>query len=120
MQSVGLYENNIHYNNLLIHSDFMIYFLFTTLFKVVASSFSKKVANLYKQSSRCISSAIGAFWNPCILVLKLLLPVPAVAEAPVKTVGVVGVPGGIGDINVITRPPVAPPIAMTTWKYDLH
>ena len=46
--------------------------------------------------------------------LKLLLPVQAVAGAPVKTVGEVGVPGGVVGINVITRPPVAPPIAMTT------
>ena len=34
------------------HSDFVIYFLFTTLFKLVASSFHKKVADLNKQGWR--------------------------------------------------------------------
>ena len=43
----------------------MIYFLFTKLFKLVASSSYKKVADLYEQSSQCLLSAISAFWNPC-------------------------------------------------------
>ena len=42
----------------------MIYFLCITLFNQVASSFCKKVADLYEQSSRRISSAVGAYWNP--------------------------------------------------------
>ena len=42
----------------------MIYFLFITLFKLVASSFCKKVADLYEQRSRRVSSVVGAYWNP--------------------------------------------------------
>ena len=38
----------------------MIYFLFKPLFKLVASSFCKRVADLYEQRSRCVSSAVGA------------------------------------------------------------
>lgn len=48
-----------------------------------------------------------------ILVLKLPLPGPPAAGAPVKTMGAAGVPGRVGDINVILLPPAAPPIAMT-------
>ena len=43
----------------------MIYFLFTMLFKLVASSFLKKAANsLYEQSSQRVWSAVGAYWYP--------------------------------------------------------
>ena len=42
----------------------MMYFLFITLFKLVASSFCKKVADLYEQSSQRVTLAIGAYWNP--------------------------------------------------------
>ena len=35
------------------------------LFKLVASSFCKKVADLYEQRSRRVSSAVGAYWNHC-------------------------------------------------------
>ena len=38
----------------------MIYFLFITLFKLIASSFCKK-------KSRRVSSAVGAYWNPWVL-----------------------------------------------------
>ena len=40
----------------------MIYFLFKLLVKLVASSFCKKVADLYDQRSRRVS--VGAYWNP--------------------------------------------------------
>ena len=63
----------------------MIYFLFTMLFKVVASSFWKKAADFYEQSSRRVSSAIGAYWNPWVL----LLVVQAVLVAVVTMVEVV-------------------------------
>ena len=49
-----------------------------------------------------------------ILVLKLSLPGPAAAGTPVKTVGAAGVPGRVGDINVILYPPAARLIAMKT------
>ena len=39
----------------------MIYFLFKPLFKLVASSFCKKVANLYEQRSQRVLSAVGAY-----------------------------------------------------------
>lgn len=42
----------------------MMYFLFLTLFNQVASSFRKKVANLYEQSNRRVSPAVRAYWNP--------------------------------------------------------
>ena len=38
-----------------------MYFLFLTLFNQVASSFRKKVANLYEQSNRRVSSAVRAY-----------------------------------------------------------
>jgi len=41
-------------------------FLFTTLFKLVAS-FQKKVNDLYEQSSLCILSAVSAYRNPWLL-----------------------------------------------------
>ena len=37
------------------------YFLFTMSFKLVASSFWKKVANLYEQSSQHVLSPVGAY-----------------------------------------------------------
>ena len=37
----------------------MIYFLFRPLFKLVASSFCKKVADLYEQRSRRVSLILG-------------------------------------------------------------
>ena len=37
------------------------------LFKQVVSSFCNKVADLYEQSSRRVSSAVVAYWNPCVL-----------------------------------------------------
>ena len=55
-----------HHNYLSIQNLWYI-FLFTTLFKLVAFSFQKKVANLYEQGSRPILSAIGAYWNPWVL-----------------------------------------------------
>ena len=42
----------------------MIYFLFITLFRLVAASFCKKVADLYEQTSWRVSSAVSAYWNP--------------------------------------------------------
>ena len=42
----------------------MVYFLFTMLFKLVASFF-QKVTDFYEQSNRSVSSAVGAYWNPC-------------------------------------------------------
>ena len=50
VKPVGLYEST---SKLRFHSGFMIYFLFTTLFKLVASM--SKVA-----------SAVGAYLNPCL------------------------------------------------------
>ena len=47
----------------------MIYFLFKLLLKLVASSFCKKVADLYDQRSRRVS--VGAYWNPCQLMLMM-------------------------------------------------
>ena len=44
----------------------MIYFWFITLLKLVASFFWKKVADFYEQSSRRISSAVDAYWNPWV------------------------------------------------------
>ena len=40
---------------------FLHIFFFTTLFKLVASSFYKKVADFYEQSNRRVSSAVGAY-----------------------------------------------------------
>ena len=53
-----------HHNYFFIQM--LIYFLLTTLFKLVASSFYKNVADLYDQSSRRISWAVCAYWNSCI------------------------------------------------------
>ena len=50
----------------------MIHFWFITLFKLVASSFQQKVADLYEQSSRRISWAIGGYWNPCFNFFQVL------------------------------------------------
>ena len=36
-------------------------FFVYNVFKLIASSFSKKVADLYEQSSRCILLAVGAY-----------------------------------------------------------
>ena len=51
--------------NLRFNSDLMIYFLFTTFLKLIASFSGKKVADYSEQSSRRVSSFVGAYWNPC-------------------------------------------------------
>ena len=49
------------------HSDLMIYFWLITLLKLVASFLRQKVAYFYEQSSRHVSSAVGAYnWNPWV------------------------------------------------------
>lgn len=56
---------------------FMIYYLFTILLKLVASSFRKIVADFSELSSRGILSVISAYWNPwytpCIVKYTLLI-----------------------------------------------
>lgn len=40
----------------------MVYYLLMMFLKVVASSFgNKKVGNFFEQSSRCVSSVVGAY-----------------------------------------------------------
>ena len=53
-------------------------FLFTTLFKLVAS-FQKKVNDLYEQSSQCVWSAVGAYQNPWLLLPGLDIATVSVA-----------------------------------------
>ena len=48
------------------YSDLMIYFWLITLLKLVASFLRQKVAYFYEQSSRHVSSAVGAYWNPWV------------------------------------------------------
>ena len=48
------------------YSDLMIYFWLITSLKLVASFLRQKVAYFYEQSSRHVSSAVGAYWNPWV------------------------------------------------------
>ena len=42
-------------------------FLVSNVIQTSCFFFLEKVADLYEQSSRCVLSAVGAYWNPCIL-----------------------------------------------------
>ena len=45
----------------------MIYFLFATLFL-----FYKRAADFYERSGLRVSSAVGAYWNPCVVAYSLV------------------------------------------------
>ena len=58
---------NDHYTKLHTFQRQQILLFSTTLFKLAASSSEKKIADFSEQRSRRISSVVGAYWNPCML-----------------------------------------------------